>query len=78
MKQVIQIRSARKTPKGREVPARYLRSFVYPPLLSGKKVEVVSTTDPDYAHQYSGVSTEGAIALLFSLGYDEAALVDLT
>lgn len=68
---IIQVYPQRTTAKGRLRAPLYLREFIYPGLLSGAKVQVGLTENPDNALTYTDPEARtSTLDLLASLGYD--------
>lgn len=68
---LIELYPTRVSPRGRVRPPVYLREFIYPPLLSGQKVQVGTTEDPADAYPYVDQQMlDSAMELLCSLGYE--------
>lgn len=69
----------RRVHNGRARPARYLRCFNYPGLLTGKKVTLGVTDNPANAETYTDAAhLESALLLLASLGYDDVRTYAIT
>lgn len=77
MRQIIEVRPERATPRGGRVGPFYLAAFNYPGLLSGRRVTVTVTARPADALAYDtrdGIAA--ALALLASLDYTDARAID--